>query len=377
MGGCKCHRSRSASEIEARKVRACKGKFNELEVKNINSESENIKCSNITCAKIDSLNVNSLYLAGKDVTSTLSDFGSYKLPTVLVDITAQPTPKAPKNIDPDVYAASILQAFAEKDAIQLRMKQGRDFIYQYLKDRGCPDSCPPPVPEVPVPLEIYGAVTLPLYYIIDNGVRAKIPDCSCIGITGPVKVTGRAAMNDTMSFNLSCSYYLEGADSIDARTVTVLVRVGYKGPTGIVFETVAVYNKQFYPTIDVEYGENFKGAGITVPANILSRALTASSDPLKQGLIQMVIYKEQGILIRDSKGNQRGARAAGTTNDSSTTVLAAVNASQQKFDGVQSVQINGNNNVVPVTNIVFPIVNDANSTVAQAVDSDGNSPFDF
>jgi len=167
--------------------------------------------------------------------------------------------------------------------------------------------CASECPLAPIPLKIFGAMTFPIYEIINCGstgaTGATGANCGCIGVTGPSENSYRS-INTAVNFNLQCTYLLEQANSIDARAVSVLVQVGaYDSVTdSVVIEEVFIANKQLYPTLDVLYGENFANT-ISIPTSILSFALDKSRNPNKQGAIQLVVYEEEGICIWNPTGD--------------------------------------------------------------------------
>ena len=111
------------------------------------------------------------------------------------------------------------------------------------------------------------------------------------------------SVNTAATFNLQCTYLLEKANSIDARVVSVLVQIGAYDPltNSVLIEEIFIANKQFYPTLDTLYGENFANT-ISIPTSILNYALARSKNPNKQGAIQIVVYEEEGICIWDPVG---------------------------------------------------------------------------
>ena len=247
--------------------------INNADVKNLNAETFVLNGSDLTCA-----------LTQPSVATTSEAFYVYSGPTGATG----PAP-VPTNVDPIVYDALVENAFATRVDLQNRVAEGRNFINQYLADYPCPTSCPPP-PTEPVPLEIYGTLTFPIYNVVK---------CGPTGATG----SSFTQLNSAMGFNLQVDYLLEEANSIDARLVSVLVQVGYidpLGPTGpdatVVIEEVFVANRQFYPTLDTLYGENFSNT-ISIPSNLILIAFQNSSNPNLQGAMQMVVYKEKGLCI--------------------------------------------------------------------------------
>jgi hypothetical protein len=261
-------------------------------------------------------------------------------------------------------------AIKNQKRLQCSIYDGRCAIYQYLKNNGCPDSCPPPplgptggptgcyiqftgsiggtgltvngpdnlqdlnpglviqgngvlpntiilsqssgntggtgtyivnntqiiqsesmtaispITEVctlkEIPLKIFGAMTLPIYKVINCGpTGATGTNCECIGVTGATG-NGYRSVNTAATFNLQCTYLLEKANSIDARVVSFLVQIGAYDPltNSVLIEEIFIANKQFYPTLDTLYGENFANT-ISIPTSILNYALVRSKNPNK------------------------------------------------------------------------------------------------
>jgi hypothetical protein len=174
------------------------------------------------------------------------------------------------------------------------------------EEMSSPPRCPQPCPfeiDAPKEIEIYGYQTLPIF---------TQSTCGGTGVTGTTGTTGGTVFNSfvkNMDFNLDVYYQLAVAESTEARLVSVLCQVGYidpLGPTGcgfvcdsdenVVLHTVYIGNKQFYPTLDVEYGENY-AVSIPVPSVVIDAAVKAMPDPNNTGAVQLVFYKEPGICI--------------------------------------------------------------------------------
>lgn len=145
-------------------------------------------------------------------------------------------------------------------------------------------------------------MTLPIY-------NRSFCGTGVTGSTGSAQ-THNDFLNTAVNFNLQVAYLLEEAKSIDARLVSVLVQIGFVDPDGpvgctgdspnVAIEEVFIANKQFYPTLDVTYGENFANT-IDIPFSMLTAAYSKS--PVNsQGAIQMVIYKEEGLCIWNQQG---------------------------------------------------------------------------
>lgn len=253
---------------------------------------KNLRAKN---AKIDNLEAKNITLNGVNLECRLSgppvDYNT--TPFLLLGETGATGPSGvtgPANVDPEVFEALIQNARTNRVEQQARIAEGRNFINEYLIDQGCPLTCPPP-PTEPVPLEIYGVLTLPIYRNVT---------CGPTGTNGATGTTSRR-VNTAIDFNLQIVYLLEVANSIDARNVSVLIQVGYldsvfPGTGDIHIDEVFIANKQLYPTLDILYGENFANL-IPIPTPLLQLAVINSPNPNRQGAIQMVIFKEQGLCI--------------------------------------------------------------------------------
>ena len=146
----------------------------------------------------------------------------------------------------------------------------------------------------PILLKTFGAITTPIYN-----------RNFCIsGATGDGKSQFFDNINTSIGFNLQCTYLLEVAKSINPRVVSVLVQIGFYDArtSSIIIDEIFIANRQFGPTLDTLYGENYAN-NISIPSNILSEAYVNSQDPVKQGAIQMVVFEEEGICIWSPKGN--------------------------------------------------------------------------
>lgn len=155
----------------------------------------------------------------------------------------------------------------------------------------------------PILLKTFGAITTPIY-------NRNFCISGAGGVTGDGKSQFFDNINTSIGFNLQCTYLLEVAKSINPRVVSVLVQVGFYDAqtSSIIIDEIFIANKQFGPTLDTLYGENYAN-NISIPSNILSEAYANSRDPEKQGAIQMVVFEEEGICIWSPKGNGFECRA--------------------------------------------------------------------
>ena len=142
-------------------------------------------------------------------------------------------------------------------------------------------------PLKPVPLNIFGTITLPIYDRIT---------CDETGSTEDI-------LNTAVNFNLQTSYLLETTNSTSPRTISVLVQLAYiDADTELpVVEEIFTANRQIGPTIDIFNGENFANT-ISIPTDLLDLANRSSLDPTNQGAVQLVIYIEEGLCVRTPSG---------------------------------------------------------------------------
>lgn len=284
-----------------------------IKAKNIHSKhicAESLKSRDINTGKIDA---SSIFIDGKNVTCKIQGISVANTTETIKSFGN--TGGAPANINPSVYNCMIKNAINYGEDLQNRLFEGRKDIADYIASQGCPQSCPPG-PTGPVPLEIYGTLTLPIY---------NLQPCGPTGTTDfDINLT------TSVYFNLQVSYLLRKAKSIDARNVSILIQVGYvdpSGPTGgligctgvtggenVVISEVFVANKQFYPTLDTLYGENFAN-NIPIPVALLRRAYN-NSPPNSQGAVQLVIYKEEGLCIWTPSEDGKFECLNGTFDDS-------------------------------------------------------------
>jgi hypothetical protein len=301
-------------DLKAKNARFCMADVESLTAKNADFVNVDVK----------DIDAEQIFLNGKDINCLLNrpaissaSFGFDAVgPTGTVGcerFSNSACPIKPNNVNQAVWDCLIENAISEgfgPGGIQERIKDGRDFIRTFLASRGCPESCPPG-PTGTIPLEIYGTKTIPVFRRVAAPCEAVGSTGPFCGVTGPTGTTNRMIAN--IDYNLDIVYLLEEADSIDARVVSVLVQVGYiepAGPTGstgsvggctgssenVIIETVFIGNKQYYPTLDITYGENYS-ASITIPSSIVLAAIAAMPDPCNTGAIQLVVYKEEGISI--------------------------------------------------------------------------------
>lgn len=362
----------------------CDDKYEKIK----NLKSKNICVTDLKNknAEIETLDVNKILVNGVDITCSTNQIAVETVVQTFLDIGSTGV-TGPADVDPVVFDALVENAEKNRKELQCRIYDGRCFINDYLKNQGCPESCPPPeagsgptgcfidftgsisdtelkvvsiqsgdlengqvilgpgvLPETyivsqtsgetgsvgtyqvsktqnitqsqlqatqpsiatcelkPIPLKTFGAMTIPIYTRF------------FCGVTGATGVTGDEdyfdSINSGAEFNLQCTYLLEVAKSIDPRVVSVLIQVGYYDDetSSVIIEEVFIANKQFYPTLDTLYGENFANV-IAIPSDLLNNAYTNSQDPNKQGAIQMVVYEEEGLCIWTPEGDGFECRA--------------------------------------------------------------------
>ena len=140
-------------------------------------------------------------------------------------------------------------------------------------------------------MHIYGYDTKPL--------RTVTP-ISC-GSTGDTGTTSRIV--SSMNYNLDVYYQINQTHTDTPRVVTVLCQLGYlEASTGnTIVETLFIGNRQFYPTLDIEYGENFAGS-VDIPSDLAALAISNMPDPLFTPAVQLVFYKEDGVCFWQNLG---------------------------------------------------------------------------
>lgn len=359
-------------------------KIKNLKSKNICVTDIKARDAELNNAEIQNLNVDKIIVGGVDITCSLNQPAVETGINVFLDLGAT----GPYAVDTVVYDALVENAKKNRTDLQCRIYDGRCCIDQYLRQQGCPESCPLPelgegptgcyvqfvgsisgttlnvisvesgvlednqvvlgpgvsedtvilsqtsgttggvgIYEVnnsqdvaetdlkstqsctsvcelaPIPLKVFGAMTLPIYSRVFCGAGSD-PSVDTVdtGSTGPVEYFD--LLNTAMGFNLQCTYLLEVAKSIEPRVVSVLVQTGYydEETSSVIIDEVFIANKQLYPTLDTLYGENFANT-ISIPTSILSNAYQNSRDPDKQGAIQIVVYEEEGICIWNPVGD--------------------------------------------------------------------------
>lgn len=361
-------------------------KIKNLKSKNICVTDIKARDAEMNNAEIQNLNVDKIIVGGVDITCSLNQPAVETGINVFLDLGVT----GPATVDTVVYDALVENAKKNRTDLQCRIYDGRCCIDQYLRQQGCPESCPLPelgegptgcyvqfvgsisgttlnvisvesgvlednqvvlgpgvledteilsqtsgttggvgIYEVnnsqdiaetdlkstqsctsvcelaPIPLKVFGAMTLPIYTrVLCGGVTGSDPvvDTGSTGSTGPVEYFD--LLNTAMSFNLQCTYLLEVAKSIEPRVVSVLIQTGYydEETSSVIIDEVFIANKQLYPTLDTLYGENFANT-ISIPSSVLGDAYQNSRDPGKQGAIQMVVYEEEGICIWNPVGD--------------------------------------------------------------------------
>jgi len=274
----------------------------------IKAKVAEIKIADIDClvandAEITNLNVDNITIGGQSFNAC-----SMNVPTIHNEA-AQFVPfgsTGPTGVNPIVYDCLLQNALVERDDLRDRLEAGREIIAEFLSNYPCPQTCPPGTTG-PVELEIYGTKTIPLF----TQFRCIVPN----GPTGPTGATGTVGetlniVPTNVTFNLDVDYQIEIAESIDPRVVSVLVQIGWIGPTGgtgptggctgttenVIIETVYIGNKQIVPTLDIEYGENF-ASSVLIPSDVMAIAMAAMPDPSNTGAIQVVVFKEKGVCI--------------------------------------------------------------------------------
>ena len=299
-------------------------KIRNLKVKNLcakNIRAENVNATNTTT---QNLQVNSIILNGRDITCELSGPIVEDHNTGLDPVDAERRPLRNPRINEAVFNALLCNAQLELAAAQERIAEGRAIIQQFESENSCAQCGF----TGGVPMEIYGYITKPLL---------SVRQCGFTGGTG-----GSAPRQDTdiiqrMTYNLEVDYDVTVAQSTQARVCTVLCQLAYmdpndtsgftgdtgpcSGPTGscgfptcspVFVEEIVIGNKQFYPTLDVLYGEMFSG-DVFIDSFLAEIAATAMPDPNNSAAVQLVFFVEEGLTIWTEESNREGGAA--TTKD--------------------------------------------------------------
>lgn len=299
-------------------------KIRNLKVKNLcarNLRAENITATNTTT---ENLQVNSIVLNGRDITCELSGPVVEDHNSGLDPVNEDGVPLRNPRINEAVFNALLCNAQLELVAAQERIAEGRELIQQFESENSCPQCGG----TGGVPMSIYGYITKPLL---------NVRQCGFTGGTG-----GNAPRQDTdviqrMSYNLEVDYDVTVAQSTQARVCSVLCQLaymdpnnntGFTGPTGpcsgptgscgfpicspVFVEEIVIGNKQFYPTLDVLYGEMFSG-DVYIDSFLAEIAATAMPDPNNSAAVQLVFFVEEGLTIWTEESNRDGGSA--TTKD--------------------------------------------------------------
>lgn len=306
-------------------------KVRDLKVKNLcvqNVNAKNIVAENTTT---ENLNVNSIILNGRDITCELSGPVIEDHNTGLDPVDEQGRPLRNPNINEAVFNALLCNAQLELVAAQERIAEGRAIIQQFEEDNACPQCGP----TGGVPMSIYGYITKPLL---------TLKQCGFTGGTGPSELSQEREIIQRMSYNLEVDYDVTVANSTQARVCTVLCQLAYMdpedntgitgatgpcaGPTGscgnfptcgpVFVEEIVIGNKQFYPTLDVLYGEMFSG-DVHIDTFLAQIASTAMPDPTNSAAVQLVFFVEEGLTIWTEESSRKDA----TSKDSPGNVGTA------------------------------------------------------
>lgn len=188
--------------------------------------------------------------------------------------------------------------FYVPEGLRARIQCGREFTNQFLAEKNCPRPCPscPTDPQSTepcrVPMDIHAIKTFPIF--------TRGPSCR------PGEFQNEFVL--AVSYILNVDYQLEIAGSTEARVVSVLCQLSYIDFNGEpVVKIIDIGNKQFYPTLDVCYGEKYTGQ-INIPSSLIQTAYLAMPDVNNTGAVQLVVYSEEGVQVTEggSCGNMNG-----------------------------------------------------------------------
>jgi hypothetical protein len=296
-----------------------------LKVRNLcakNLCAKNITAENTTT---ENLAVNAIILNGTDITCELSGPAVEDRNLALDLVDKEGRPLRNPQINGAVFNSLLCNAQLELVASQERIAEGRALIQQFESENSC-SQCGY---TGGVPMSIYGYITRPLL---------TVRQCGFTGGTGPTAPRKNTEVVQRMSYNLEVDYDVTVAKSTQARVCTVLCQLaymdpndktGFTGPTGpcsgptgncglpicspVFVEEIVIGNKQFYPTLDVLYGEMFSG-DVYIDSSLAELAATAMPDPNNSAAIQLVFFVEEGLSIW-SEENSRGDGAPPLAKD--------------------------------------------------------------
>ena len=299
-------------------------KIRNLKVKNLcakNLRAENLTATNTTT---ENLQVNSIVLNGRDITCELSGPVVEDHNTGLDPVDGEGRPLRNPRINEAVFNALLCNAQLELVAAQERIAEGRAIIQEFESENSCAQCGF----TGGVPMEIYGYITKPLL---------SVRQCGFTGGTGGTAPRQNTEIIQRMTYNLEVDYDVTVAQSTQARVCTVLCQLAYmdpndntgitgatgpcSGPTGscgfptcspVFVEEIVIGNKQFYPTLDVLYGEMFSG-DVFVDSDLAEIAATAMPDPNNSAAVQLVFFVEEGLTIWTEESNRGGGDATATS----------------------------------------------------------------
>ena len=293
-------------------------KVRDLKVKNLCVQNLRVKDINADNTVTETISVNSIILNGRDITCELTGAVVEAHNIGLDPVDEQGRPLRNPNINEYVFNALLCNAEVELAASQERIAEGRDIIQQFEEDHACPQCGP----TGGVPMSVYGYITKPLI---------NIKTCGFTGGTGPNIFREEKQLIQRMSYNLEVDYDVTVANSTQPRVCTVLCQLAFIdpnnvvgitgatgpciGPTGscgfpicgpVFIEEIVIGNKQFYPTLDVLFGEMFSG-DIYIDSELAGIAASAMPDPHNSPAVQLVFFVEEGLTIWTEESTRGGA----------------------------------------------------------------------
>lgn len=335
-------------------------KIRDLKVKNLCAQ--NIKAQNIETVDLKSVNTTTvelkaenIVLNGKSLACTLRNVNGEDIGSVLDPVDSEGKPIRKPNISEVVFNALLCNAQLEldgPDGLRERLEEGRQAIRDFEIENNC-STCGP---TGPVEMEIYGYITRPLL---------NLKSCGVTGGTGSNAYYEEIQVLDTLNFHLEVDYDIKKVKSTQPRVVSVLCQMAFVDPaqvtgetggTGIcyipqgndcgfsvckpiILEELFFGNKQFTPTLDRVYGENFNGV-VNIHTDLAQLAVEAMPDINNCAAVQFVFYKEKGLEIWTNEESRGGGEKQPCIN-------CPVDFKFTAFNGIQRLQDCRNANLWP------------------------------
>jgi len=333
----------SCKEKKGRKIE----KIRDLKVKNLcaqNIKSQNIESNNITSNNITTtdLRAENVILNGKSLNCILRNMNGEDFGSVLDPVDEEGKPIRNPNISEVVFNALLCNAQYELEGLRERLEEGR----QDIRDFEIENNCPTCGNTGPVGMEIYGYITKPLL---------SLKTCGVTGGTGPNAYSEELQILNSLNYNLEVEYDIRETKSFQPRVVSVLCQMAFIDPGKVTGETGATGicsipqgdcgysvcgpvfleelffgNKQFTPTLDRLYGENFNGT-VIINTELATLAAEAMPSINNCAAVQIVFFVEEGLGIWTTEESRGGGGGPCTKNcpvNISSNSYGAPNCSQ-------------------------------------------------